>query len=369
MKQRGSAIVISMLLISAISLIAFGLAKAMYTNTGTVTLYEDGSVAYYAAESGLEEGFLRYRYNQNTEVPFKNWILKAPNDPTVEVFKSIIGSLDGSVSPQTDTGDLEEGVSLASNINKTNQAYDLRIGYLGTNGSPFFGEAVSDGTLASSTQAFSSDGEFGASYVVRDESIKVDLTGLDLGGSSKLQLKAQFYGTGGNTPSDICKALMEVKFTVNYEGGPIKEYTDLIKPNSAVNCDSLIGSYGINDYRTIQSNGNVGTFPAGNIYYNVLSLQDVFARSFATIPIDGDKVILTLRPLYYDARVGLVTAGCDGTVTATSCNDKTRVVAGPFTTVESTGYFGSVVKKLSANIDRQSGTLYDLFDYVINKKS
>jgi hypothetical protein len=37
------------------------------------------------------------------------------------------------------------------------------------------------------------------------------------------------------------------------------------------------------------------------------------------------------------------------------------------TKVESTGYYGGVSRKLEATIDRQSGTLYDLFDYVIYK--
>jgi hypothetical protein len=42
-------------------------------------------------------------------------------------------------------------------------------------------------------------------------------------------------------------------------------------------------------------------------------------------------------------------------------------VAGPTTTVKSLGYFASVTNQLTAEIDRQTGTVLDLFNYVIYK--
>lgn len=371
MKQRGSAIVISMLLISAISLIAFGLAKAMYANTGTVTLYEDGSVAYFAAESGLEEGFLRYRYNQNTEIPFDDW--KLGED---KVFKTTLGNSAGATLLGTRSGLTASdysGIAPATDIEKTNQAYDLRIGYLGTEGHPFFGVPASDGTLASDASTLS-DGTYGSAYVARDESIKIDLTGLklDSDNTNNLKMKVQFYGT--SSQEDMCKALIEIKFTVTDLSGATHEYTDLVKPiasgvGASQNCDTLINGSGINVYRTISATGvSTSLWPNQSISYNVDRLQSVFERALVTLPTENSKVMLTLRPLFFNARIGLIIAKCDG-VGNTSCYTKSNVVAGPFTTVDSTGYFGSVVKKLSANIDRQSGTLYDLFDYVINKKS
>ena len=146
----------------------------------------------------------------------------------------------------------------------------------------------------------------------------------------------------------------------------------MLKLNSATSCDSQLGSIGINSNRTILSNGiqsSVGLFTATpSIYYEVNTLEQVFDRAFANMPNhDYDKVILMIRPLYFNARVGLIMDACKSD--PASCTNKSTVVAGPYTTVQSTGYFGSVVKKLSADIDRQSGTLYDLFDYVVYKKS
>ena len=58
-----------MLLITSIGVITFGIGRALFVQTQTGALYENGVMAYYAAESGIEEGFLMYRYNQNSEIP------------------------------------------------------------------------------------------------------------------------------------------------------------------------------------------------------------------------------------------------------------------------------------------------------------
>lgn len=370
MKKRGSAIVITMLLISAISMISFGLAKALVLNTSTVTLYEDGSVAYYAAESGLEEGFLRYRYNQNATVPITNWLLGDS-----KVFKTTIGKFAGSITPSTDSGSNSAGISPVSSstsVTKNEQSYELRMGHLGTDGKPFYGSADSSGNLKKAvSESFVSDASSGSVYVNKDESIKIDLTGLNFrSNTNNLNLNVQFYGMNGTDSAEACKALLEVKFTV-IQNGTTKEYTDILKPNTATGCELNTNLSGINTYRTISGSNGASISPSAppsSLYYEVTPLEQVFDRAFANMPDPNtDKVSLMIRPLYFNARIGLIMSSCE--INPSSCTSQSNTISGPYTTISSTGYFGSVVKKLSANIDRQSGTLYDLFDYVIYKKS
>jgi len=353
MKARGSAIIIAMLLISAIGGIAFAIGRLLFIESTSASYYANGSVAYYAAESGLEEGFLRYRYNRNAEVPFKTWTLGED-----KVFRNDL------TANTTDSGSAFAGTSrgtLLSSATTMDQMYDLRMGYIGTNGFPWFGpDDSSTNGLDVSDFPISAD-TTKPYFVQKDDAIKIDLSGINFASVNKLILDAKFYGMSAvPTPAEKCNALIEAKMTV-VDGTRTDEYKSLISYNK--------GTCGSSAVTKLYSGGVqppvVGT---STLYFRVDRLQDIIQiDNYGPIPSSSAKVTLFLKPLYYPAAFGISTLNCNSAVA--SCNTEANVVSGPSTKIESTGYYGGTTRKLEANIDRQSGTLYDLFDYVIYKAS
>jgi hypothetical protein len=349
MKARGSAIIIAMLMITAIGGIAFAIGRLLFIESVSASYYVNGSIAYYAAESGLEEGFLRYRYNRNAEVPFATWELGDD-----KVFRTDL------TANTTDTAVLSgilSSESLAS-TSTMNQLYDLRMGYIGTGGAPWFGPP-DKGTNGMDANDFPTPVDNSAPYYIKkDEAIKIDLTGLNL--SNELKLDAKFYGLSVvPTEAQKCNALIEAKMTV-VDSGVTKEYKSLISYNKT-NCGTAL--------ITKLYSGGVQSAQAGTstMYYRVNRLQDIIdIDNYGPLPSSSAKVTLFLKPLYYDMAIGIST---DCLAVGGTCIDKTMIVSGPSTKIESTGYYGGTTRKLEADIDRQSGTLYDLFDYVIYKGS
>jgi Tfp pilus assembly protein PilX len=68
-RRKGSALLIAMIVITAISAAAFGLAKLLLSDIRITSSLEDSTAAYYAAEAGIEHGLLKFRIDRTTEVP------------------------------------------------------------------------------------------------------------------------------------------------------------------------------------------------------------------------------------------------------------------------------------------------------------
>lgn len=368
MKKRGSAIVIAIFLVAAIGGLAFSFGKVFLLEAANANLVESGISAYYAAESGVEEGFLRYRYDRNAEIPFSQWTLGEDS-----VFRSNL--TDSQVFNDGNMGVSKTNTPIANN-NK--QIYYLRQGYIGTFGEPFYGQDASnngyldDDDFQVSSPAYGS-GEYSFLRIKKDETYKIKLDGLRLDsanlGNNDLELFAKFINPSANPRGN---SIMYVKLTVDEGLGGIKEYRTMITSdnsgsNSSTATCGLLGRRA-NCYleKDILIANLINNTPAGttawhqpNLLYSLLTTQ-----LNASIPTSSAKITLFLRPLYYDAYIGLSTKSC----VAGSCGSlKTSVVPGPYTNISSTGYFGQTAKTIEANIDRQSGSLYDLFDYVIYK--
>lgn len=363
MKQRGSALIIAMMLIATVGAAAFGISKLLYIDSAVSTAYENGTVAYYSAESGIETAFLLYKYNMNAEVPLENWLY----DDT----KVYITNL---ANKSVETGTLMSGINNTTQIsNPAKQYYDLRMGYLGTNlpeGGPFFSHDIDkDGTTESSEVLdpnFSAN-EYSFLRIPRDEARKFDLSNVDLSlTGNKLKIGFKFIGVANND-ADKCKAMAEVKFLVT-TGVTAKEYKALTSFNATTCAGYVSIPAGKMDGAILPS-----TFDDSNFYYKFDDILNIIlTKSGDTInsPSSGNNVIMTVKPLYYDADVYFSTATCDSASTLGACKaDKKNIVTGPYSYVASTGYYGGVSRSLSANIDRQSGTLYDLYDYVLFKSN
>lgn len=454
MKQRGSALIISMMLIATVGAVAFGIAKLLFADTAISATYENGAVAYYAAESGIEEGFLRYKYNMNAEVPIGQpevsayWIYNDDkvsrtnlSDGTVqgglaigdadgngEVNSddlSILGLALGSVPSDSNwdaradfDGDGEvtsadlsiiglnlgkltsnKGISITEKIkDATKQYYDLRMGYLGVDpklagSGPFFYHDVDKDGHTSSNDIFDpsyATGDFSFLHIPKDEARTFDLSNIDFFANNlAVGFKFNGVGTGGYAPEKKCQAMAEVTFLVNGGTATAKEYKALTSYNPAL-CASTIGidSGKMDAADSLFATGgykhaNSSTSGQGDTdYYYSLGniLSTTLNKAGATIATT-DKVTMSIKPLYYSADIAFTTGVCNGwkiagslctpstpsTLSTLSLNAHSNIVTGPYTYMTSVGYFGGTTRTLTANIDRQSGTLYDLYRYVLFK--
>ena len=368
-KKRGSAIIISMLLITAVGGIAFSFAKLIYLETTTASLYGNGAVAYYAAESGIEEGFLKYRYNRDTELPKENWTF---NDSDAKVVRA----------------DLSSGSLLSSSISNKNivmnlssQIYDLRMGYLGTYDAktktyhPVFGQELTSNNTLDKEDVNKKDygtGDYSFLKIAQDSSLKIKLNGANAKDNIKLIAKfndEQTVFNGGNDDKkNQCKAMMEIKFTVRNASGITKEYKDVLVSDIS-QCSKMLN---INASKLLSSSSEsvIGGDEKSFIITSD-NIKSVVSRAGGSLQT-SDEITLFLRPLYYNAYIALGDSECMSNYNANNCSDKiskSKIISGPYSYINSVGYYGGVTKTLTANIDRQSGSLYDLFDYVVYKEN
>lgn len=373
-KKRGSALIIAMLLITAVGGIAFGIARLLFMETSLQSISENGIVAYYAAESGLEEGFLRYRYDKNAEVPFSNWTWNADESQN-KVFRTNLSTL------AVDTGGSFVGVTKSDSLGSpTEKYYDLRMGYAGmeniknaqgdTEMNPLYGNDADQNGIFNIEDLKNTNYDAGKNSVLKipyDESVKIDLPGFN-STTQPLSLYAKYYGYNSADTNSKCNFLLEVKFLV--DDGRKREYKALVT-HDPLNCPTVLGS-GFTDKLMGAGGGNYADGLGKYFIVKVSSLQRVITDAAGVVPA-GSKVTLYIKPLTRNTipdaaekftSLGLAVENCVAS-NMDSCKDKT--VPSPHTRLESTGYFGGASRKLMADIDRQSGTLYDLYDYVIYK--
>lgn len=356
-KKRGSAIVIAVLLITAIGMIAFSFGQVLVAELSNATILENSIPAYYSAESGIEEGFLRYRLDRNAEVP-SNFSLASTS--INNVYREDLAA-NTSKTGSDFRGIDKNGLSLTPQ----NQTYDLRMGYIGTNGLPFYGQDLSSETglltLGDINDAAYGNGSYSFLQIPKDEAIKIDLSDLELNGKTlKLYLRFDNLGINGAYPDE---SLTEAKLIVKDTSGT-KEYKKLLSSIS-----SALGSSDLSDKIILTLEGSGNTTSGSNfLNWKVYSTALSTASFDAPLLSAGSKVTLFIKPLNYDARIGLITSQCvEANGISDTCKDNKTIVSGPNTTITSTGYYGNTTRTLEANIDRQSGTAYDLFDYVIYK--
>jgi len=68
MRKKGSALIISLLLMAVISTASFGIARMSFIEIESTSIDLANTKAYYLAEAGIEESLLRWRYQHDTEL-------------------------------------------------------------------------------------------------------------------------------------------------------------------------------------------------------------------------------------------------------------------------------------------------------------
>ncbi|MFA7244509.1 MAG: pilus assembly PilX N-terminal domain-containing protein [Patescibacteria group bacterium] len=329
-KSRGSAIIIAFFLMAAIGGIAFAIGRIFILDTSISSLYENGTVAYYAAESGIEEGMLRYRYNMNYQVPDGTSNVRRYNLSNARLNKL-------STDPVA---------TLIPNSEK--KFYDLNAIYK----AKFYGDTDrEDGSF--NLQFFESDqygknGDAKVFRIPRDESIKIDISNFVGSGSNDMDMYLKmdnFDGqdNGNSDPAD--KTLIEVKVTGTFGSEQTKTFLErkkaLVTPTTAIPIADTTSRVMLAPMLS----------PVCRYCYSKANIISSVAESSLAV---SNKAELSIKPVGSDIYIALIPRN-------------SRKMASPWTTVKSTGYFGNAARTLTANIDRQSGTVYDLFDFVVYK--
>ncbi|MEI6498950.1 MAG: pilus assembly PilX N-terminal domain-containing protein [bacterium] len=342
MKKRGSAIIIAMLLISAVTAVAFGFGRTLFMSISSAALYENGKIAYYSAESGIEEAFLRYRLDKNTEVPFV-----ASNDAFSVVGSTVLRNdiTNGEVIDYNNGKGVNKNT--LSDYSASHQVYDLRIDPK----TSAIGPTGSDSNPVTALEKYNASDDKGQNNIIlRDESQKFD--GTNIFAHSDFNLTFKPLETKDNIKlaapfNDKNCLLIEAKIVGKTMAGTNDEKKMFFYSNSP-SCD-YTKVFQAND---LNGKGVLGYGLSGN---KIAQIQNLKSLIWPT-------VILSQAELY------LKPIGADMAFALTRKNPiSDELMYGSTTKIESTGYYGSATRKLEVTLDRQSGSLYDLFDYVIYK--
>jgi len=326
-KSKGSAILIAVLLVAAVGSTAFGIGRLFLMDASVADKYESAVIAYYAAESGIEEGLLRYRYDKNQEVLA---------DSTSSV--PIVNLTDNSYQSHNPS---------SYSFNPLKRYYLPSVEYL----SDFYGEDV-DGASGLSESDLGS-GDYPDVYrIPKDESIKLDLSKLNTSNFQDITLYVRYINMGTDTKFsfDSCNnsnrcPFVEVALTGSTPTSPDKYQSKIAL--TAIGHDNSFSEAG---YIEKSADSVNGVITYGNLIAGI--------RSKNSDPIfdPSSPLNISLKPLYADAIIGIRAEGI---------TPGAKILPAPYNTIKSTGHYGGVTRTLEAKIDRQAGTVFDLFDFVL----
>lgn len=323
-KNKGSAILIAVFLVAAVGGVAFGIGRMFLVESNLSSTWENSTVAYYAAESGVEEGLLRYKYNKNQEI--------SPDGTNVLVVDLSSNSINNVLwNPLLHINDFNSGDS----------SYASSIKYL----QKYYGQDIDiNGDLTSLDVINNDSTEY---FIPRDQSLKLDLSALN---KKKGDINLMVRFTKDDTTTEICdyatkKAFMEAKLTGST---PVSDTYQMAA--------ALVHRSHIYDL-------SPQTILPGPPIEDVLSFEKLIGgiRQLTQSPIynTDTPLELTLKPIGCSAKIG---------ITSPASTENNPLIPGPYNTIKSTGYFGGVTRTIEVKVDRQSGTVYDLYDYVLYKR-
>lgn len=311
-KGRGSALIMVMLVVAGITTIIFSTQRIALVQFSQSVREEDNLAATYAAQAGIEDGLARYRFEKNTETTpdykFRFNLTKGtfpvnPTEPTSEIAveTNIEDGIDGDYDPNF-------------------QYYDLVVNYK-TQFINVNGGNGGDGSFDFST----------ANDILKKDSA-INLTGFpDNNDDYYLRYGFRF----SESCADKALAFVALQQTAIDVTGKTIISQDLAKYENAI-------PDGSNNFRVIDSRATTNIF-----------IKNTTSRVTS----------IAVRAFYCDVEFAFITS-------KSSIGDGNGIDAGPefdslTTEVLSTGYFGSAKRTLIAQVDRTSGELIGIFDFLL----
>ncbi len=310
--QRGIALITTIILTSIMLTSVVLVSKEMVDEVRNSTRIDNSLIAYYAAEAGLEEAMLEWKYDHDVEISEEN-----DNDPGVDVTST------SNSTPRT--VDITNDITIPNTTTKeyTNSYYELKM----WNKVPCI---VTTGDLNA----------FGCATIAPLKADDVYQISIDNIGTNNLTL--DFIPRANPNPDEFGNGY-RVELTVLDENGNII--------NSAKSFRCPLYTTQTLSYNSTTLSGSSGKriirIKPWYVQYSSSPNCDKNPTNGATnLPISPDFPYIHLKvnyPLFTNR----------------------PLISGPVSYIESVGFYGGVQRKIIASIDRSSGNITSILDYSI----
>ncbi|MBI2448608.1 hypothetical protein HYV44_03595 [Candidatus Microgenomates bacterium] len=307
-KERGIAL-ITTLIISGIMLTSIGLfTREMLDEVKNSTRIDNSLIAYYAAEAGLEEALLSWRYNKDSEISFEN-----DTNANVDVTDKTNNS---PRCVNLDKDNLQMG-RLSANICTAAGAKDPKSRYYGL-------------------KMWYKTPQIQNLQVNRDDVVEIGIPSL----------------TGD----------LKIEWTPN--------------PATEILAGSERSGYRM-EITVYDEEGSIIPIEKGGKFFTSTFNKSVRIQSSRT---GVGKKIIRIKPWYTkslpEPGTNIYTEGSapkDSSIPFVNLNitrgSSSDLMTTPKTIIESTGYFGNVVRKIIVEMDRSTGQIVGMLDYAIYAES
>ncbi|MEI6144419.1 MAG: pilus assembly PilX N-terminal domain-containing protein [Candidatus Berkelbacteria bacterium] len=338
-KRKGAALVVAILLAAVIGSAAIGVTAIAFRQVNTAETYNNGLAAYYAAESGLEEGLLRNKYDKNAQIPesitsyfARDTLLRRP----ANAYRDFLGQ-----PTKMRLTSSNSGVQIGYGLADRSQVYDLDVFWQ----QKYFGVDKNDNGFIDAND-IASDTYNNPDYKIEKDDSK-SFTILPADNNIYLYWKWIAPNCQPITPggTNYTSRAVEIKIKDTTQN----EHTALFRDAETLDHCATIN----NSTKAIKTNGAF-TASSGVELKAAMGITAYTATE------------LTIKP------VGNTSGSGDGIYFGFNQAPQNNLAVatrttGPSTTIQSTGYFAGNSRQITANIDRQTGTILDIFNYVIYK--
>jgi len=324
-QRKGTAIIVAVLLAAIIGTAAIGIVAIAFRQLNIANTYSNGISAYYAAESGLEQGLLYNKFDKNMEVP---------ENVGINIFRDSLTLRDRPANAYRNfltktpmrTTISNDGVTFGYTARDRSQVYELQSYYLQSNvGS----DINTDGKITghdldqitySATYKITKDNAMSFSMINSTDPIWLYWRWLNSSCGSTRALEVKVKNTSGDERTAL--------------------FGDPATSCSPTNADQP-------DKDPASTNYSVYTPQNG------ASLQTKMNISTWAI------TEMTLKPVGGINTDGILFGFYQGSQTATN----NRYTSNLETTIQSIGYYFGTSRQIIAKINRQTGTILDIFNY------
>ena len=299
--QKGFALLLTLIVIGVIGAVAFGVGYLTLHSYSATVRFQDSQSALQAAEAGIEDGLVRFRYDRNTEVPTAAMCAALPN-PTI---------LPADQAEPTDTTKFVLRVNLTTKDdtqrllcldptktptpNPSDIVYDLKVSYKG-----------------------SKLGEFGSTDLASSQSTPtinkddlIEISGFSNPSSINLLVQYKMIQEAASPPS-VKRAVIEF----------------------------------------LDKNGQSSQI-SQPIIVNKIDEFDFNASQGSSIGLTSDVAAIRIRPIAGNAKIA---AKISGTA---------KPIDFGISSFESTGYSNGVKRRLASSVNRSTGKTTGVYNFVL----
>ena len=338
-KKKAAALLVAILVSAIIGSAVLGINAIALRQVNISETYSNGLAAHYAAESGLEEGLLRYKFDKDSEIPA---VIESTTDGSlsrspVNGYRNFLST--SPMRPAT----AEAGTSIGYLSKEREEVYDYQVFYQ----QAYFGDDIfpegGDGVISAKDIArYTNDTQ----YQINKDEAKVFSINSDSLADNQIYLYWQWRKNRTTASCNGLPRALEVKIKTK-ELNPISaenEYAMLFKDPrcpTIANAETPVAVAGEPGVYTSAASGDLKT----KIGISSLTAIEMTLKPVGNSRNSGDGIFF-------------------GFDQGSSNSAKTT---GAETTVRSIGYFAGASREITANIDRQTGTILDIFQYVVYK--